>query len=175
MAFCTNSAIFISSQATDAAVGNPARTSFASVGPDRIANFCSGSTSFITCDILIKDGTSIPFEAFTNICSDFTPASLSFSQTSRVPEVAITDKIISAPEIASFRFDEISTFLSNCTSRGFEVCLFILKSSEMSFSLPQTVISSKLLVKSQAKVNPQHPAPSTVNFIFSPLYCLIIF
>ena len=63
----TNSATSILSDATQAAVGQPINTSFASVGPERIASFCSGNTSLITSDIVINDGNSIPFEAFTSI------------------------------------------------------------------------------------------------------------
>ena len=106
----------MSSHATQAAVGFPCNTSFASVGPDRITNFCSGRTSLITSDILINDGNSIPFDALTRICSGFIPAFFKFSQTSRVPDVATTDKIISALEIAFDKSDVISTLLSNCTS-----------------------------------------------------------
>lgn len=49
-------------------------------------------------------------EALTKICSDLMPASFNFSQTSRVPDVATTESIISASEIAAFKSDVISTF-----------------------------------------------------------------
>ncbi len=108
---------------------------------------------------------SSPFEAFTSGCSGFIPAALSCSQTLLTPLVATTERIISAPSIALFKSEVISIFLSNCTSRGFEQCLFITRSSFKSLFLPQIMISSKLSFMSHASVNPQHPGPSTVSFI----------
>ena len=169
-AFCTNSAVSISSQATEAAVGFLIRTSFASVGPDNITTFCSGSTSLITSDIRIRVFNSKPFEALTRGVSGLIPAAFNCSQTGRTPPVATTDKIISAPSIAFFKSEVICTFLSSCTSRGLEQCLFITRSSFKSHSLPQMTISSKLSFISQANVKPQHPGPSTVNFIYYPSY-----
>ena len=78
-AFCTNSAVSISSQATEAAVGFLIRTSFASVGPDNITTFCSGSTSLITSDIRIRVFNSKPFEALTRGVSGLIPAAFNLS------------------------------------------------------------------------------------------------
>ena len=75
-----------------------------------MTTFWLGRTSLITSDSLIRELSSIPFEALTRGVFGLIPAAFSCSQTGRTPLVATTERIISAPSIAFFKSDVNSTF-----------------------------------------------------------------